>query len=47
MPRQSSYEAQQKKQEAAAEVAATQEVIKIIKTQHEYEEEIRKLVGGR
>ncbi|KAG1925572.1 hypothetical protein F2P79_025451 [Pimephales promelas] len=33
----------QRRQEAAAEVAATQEVIKIMKTQHQHEEEIRKL----
>ncbi len=40
---QSSHDSLQKIQEAAAEVAASQEVIKIMKTQHQYEEEIRKL----
>ncbi|RXN31349.1 hypothetical protein ROHU_017013 [Labeo rohita] len=43
MSSQSSHDSLQKRQEAAAEVAATQEVIKIMKTQHQYEEEIRKL----
>ncbi len=43
MSSQSSRHSLQKRQEAAAEVAATQEVIKIMKTQHQYEEEIRKL----
>lgn len=38
-----SHDSWQRKQEAAAKVAATQEVIKIMKTQHQYEEEIRKL----
>lgn len=38
-----SHDSLQRKQDAAAEVAATQEVIKIMKTQHQYEEEIRKL----
>lgn len=43
MSNQTSHDSLQKRQEAAAEVAATQEVIKIMKTQHQYEEEIRKL----
>lgn len=43
MSSQFSHDSLQKRQEAAAEVAATQEVIKIMKTQHQYEEEIRKL----
>ncbi len=43
MSSQSSHHSLQKRQEAGAEVAATQEVIKIMKTQHQYEEEIRKL----
>ncbi len=43
MSSQSSHDSLQKRQEAAAEVAATQEVIQIMKTQHQYEEEIRKL----
>ncbi len=42
MSSQSSNDYLQKRQEAAADVAATQEVIKIMKTQHQYEEEIRK-----
>ncbi len=43
MSSQSSNDSLQKRQEAVAEAAATQEVIKIMKTQHQYEEEIRKL----
>ncbi|XP_026094281.1 uncharacterized protein LOC113066585 [Carassius auratus] len=43
MSSQSYSDSLQKRQEAAAEVAATQEVIKIMKTQHQHEEEIRKL----
>lgn len=43
MSSQSSHDSLQKRQEAAVEVAATHEVIKIMKTQHQYEEEIRKL----
>lgn len=38
---QSSHDSLQKRQEAAAKVAATQEVLKIMKTQHQYEEEIK------
>lgn len=38
---QTSHDSLQKRQEAAAEVAATQEVLKIMKTQHQYEEEIK------
>nr|XP_054604914.1 uncharacterized protein LOC107372912 [Nothobranchius furzeri] len=43
MSRQSSLVSLQQRQEAAAEVAATEEVIKIMKTQHQCEEEIREL----
>ncbi|XP_026063117.1 uncharacterized protein LOC113046489 [Carassius auratus] len=43
MSSQSYSDSLQKRQEAAAEVASTQEVIKIMKTQHQHEEEIRKL----
>jgi len=43
MSHQSSVVSLQQRQEAAAEVAATEEVIKIMKTQHQCEEEIRKL----
>lgn len=38
-----SLKSAQKRQQAAAEVAATQEVIKIMKSQHQCEEEIREL----
>ncbi|XP_055068032.2 uncharacterized protein [Misgurnus anguillicaudatus] len=38
-----SLESAQKRQQAAAEVAATQEVFKIMKSQHQCEEEIREL----
>ncbi|XP_048829625.1 uncharacterized protein LOC125706829 [Brienomyrus brachyistius] len=41
--KQSFYKLLQKKHQAAADVAATQEIIKIMKTQHQYEEEIRNL----
>ncbi|KAK0141235.1 hypothetical protein N1851_021749 [Merluccius polli] len=40
---QASLKSAQEKQQAAAEVAATQEVLKIMKSQHECEEEIREL----
>lgn len=43
MSSRSSHDSLQNRQKAAAEVAATQEVIKIMKTQHQYEEEIQKL----
>lgn len=38
-----SLKSAQKRQQAAAKVAATQEVIKIMKSQHQYKEEIREL----
>ncbi|XP_039902265.1 uncharacterized protein LOC120742861 [Simochromis diagramma] len=43
MSKQSSLVTLQQRQEAAADVAATEEVIKIMKTQHQCEEEIREL----
>lgn len=43
MPHQSSLITLQQMQEAAAEVAATEEIIKIMKTQHQREEDIKEL----